>query len=96
MQKIIYQWKWGNNPTHDEYTTTRVLIIGNYNRSVEEVNKLAAVVAVDFPDVHQSDIDIGKISGTGHMDGFMCLSFLVPNDTKRSDYTIGGDRIPRW
>jgi|GEM_PF-4667954 len=35
MRKEIRTWKWGNNSTNDEYTTTRGWVIGNYNDSIE-------------------------------------------------------------
>lgn len=89
MRKIIAEWKWGNNPTNDEYTTTRCFIInGNYDDSLEAFTKMADEAKKDFPHLKlkDKDIDTGRIHGTGYMDGYVCISFLLPDGIRRRDY----------
>ena len=63
MRKEIRTWKWGNNSTNDEYTTTRGWVIGNYNDSIEALNELVTEAIKDFPKLEPKDINLGKIKG---------------------------------
>ncbi len=90
MRKEIRTWKWGNNSTNDEYTTTRGWVIGNYNDSIEALNILVKEATTDFPNLKLADINLGKIKGTGFMDGHLCISFRLPDNTSHSEYNEKG------
>jgi len=93
MRKEIRTWRWGNNSTNDEYTTTRGWVIGNYNDSIEALNKLVTEAVKDFPKLEPKDINLGKTKGTGYMDGHLCISFLLPENTSHSEYNEKGSNF---
>lgn len=75
-------WSWKVN----ESRFTRVFIFGNYNDSIAAYMSLVEKANKDFPSIAQDDMTTGKVRNSGCRDGYICISFLVPNDTRKKGY----------
>lgn len=94
---MICTWKWGNNaPAHDEFTTSRAFIIGNYPDSWADYNKLVKEAKKDFPHLTDNEIDVGKITVSSSMKGFILISFLLPSNTAHPEYDARGSANFNW
>lgn len=78
MEKRIITWKWGNNPTHDEYTTSRAFIFGNYGDNFAHYCQLVAEAKKDFPNMPDKEITVSEVRESHYMKNFIYISFLVP------------------
>lgn len=86
--KRIITHQWGNNPTHDEFTSSNGFIIsaGTYARSMDFLNELAAEAKRDFPAIKDSDIEPFVITKSSHNQGFAGIRFPLPDDAGKAGY----------
>lgn len=83
--KRIATWKWGNNPTRDEFTTTRVYLIAKESsRCLPFFDEMAAILYRDFPGIEH--IERSTVKNDGPMKGCLVVTGLLPNGTKHPDY----------
>jgi hypothetical protein len=88
MRKEIYSWKWGNNETRDEDTSTRGYILGGYNSSFERICAMAAEAKKDFPNLQDKDIEVGFVTSSRCVKNFWGIHFPLPNETRHKDYSF--------
>ena len=76
----IYRWGLEN----EEPTIARAVIIRrpNYGESLDAFLLLATEAKKHFPNVKDSDILLGKINGSGYMDGHAVITFSIPFNSK--------------
>lgn len=86
MDKRIITWQWGNNPTHDEHTTSRAFIFDNYGDNFAHYARVVEEAKRDFPDLKDEDITIGKVSVSPYMKHFIMITFLVADNLQREGY----------
>ena len=87
ISKEICRWKWGNNPTNDEYEGQRIAIRASrhYVKNFAWAEKLAKIAMKDFPKLRKEDIEI-VIYGGDTIKGFMGIEFDPGNWEVPSSY----------
>ena len=86
MDKRIITWKWGNNSTHDEFTTSRAFIIDNYGDNFAHYSRMVGEAKKDFPDLKDEDISVGRITNSTYMKEFCVISFLVEENLRKAGW----------
>jgi len=86
MEKRIITWKWGNNPTHDEYTTSRAFIFGNYGDNFAHYAQLVAEAKKDFPKLRDEDVTVSVVHQSTYMKHFIYISFMVEENQVMAGY----------
>ncbi len=85
--KEICRWRWGNNPTRDEYKGQRVSIRArsHYVKDVAWIERLTQIAMKDFPKLRKEDIEI-IIYGGSYIKGFAGIEFDPGNWKVPSGY----------
>jgi hypothetical protein len=81
--KRIVTHTWGNNPTHDEFTSSNGVILSanTYQHSIAFLNELAVEAKRDFPCLTDNDIEVFVVVRSGHNQGFWGIRFSLPEGT---------------
>jgi hypothetical protein len=87
LDKRIITHKWGNNPTHDEYTNTNGFIISNfYGRGLTLYNELIKTAKEDFPFLKDEDIELSRVTESSYNKGCILIYFPLPENYKKEGY----------
>jgi hypothetical protein len=89
-EKRIITWKWGNNPTRDEYTTSRAYIFGNYGDNYAHYARLVKEAKRDFPRLRNRDITVSVVRESTYMKNFIYISWLVKPNQQKEGYEKWG------
>ncbi len=78
----------GNNPNHDEYTTTRAYLFGNYGDNLAHYLELADEARKDFPNLKNEEITVAVVNESTYMKNFVYIHFLVKNGLQKDGYEV--------
>ena len=88
VDKIIVTHKWGNNPTHDEYTSSNGIIVRNrhYGRTMDDYIEMADQAKKDFPFLKDSDIEPFVVRESSYNKNMAGIRFSLPDNYSKKGY----------
>lgn len=88
FDKRIVTHTWGNNPTHDEVTSSNgfILSANTYQHSIAFLNELATEAKRDFPWLTDNDIESFVVIKSPYNQGFRGIRFALPEGAHKEGY----------